>query len=425
MTNILILSAPSPKIGAGVVGISILNALRSRGHSVRLLVNTQGENVDPDVKGINDIKQRIYTRLRNVRFFSSPIIWAQGRYPNIDPKYHIQDYVQTQIITPAKHILKYVQNRPDVIIVTFAQKFIDVKTLYKLKTITGAKVFWYMMDSAAITGGCHYFWDCTGYMDACEFCPALISDQKINQIHENFKHKRYYFQKMDITFIVPTTWQYNKVIASKINSKNRIKKLLLPLGNEHFRYTATKLARSKLGVITEKKVIFVGAYNLNDKRKGIKYAVESINLIADELPLLILMAGKNHLKYIKSLKCEYIYCGVINKESELALVFQSSDIFLCPSIEDSGPMMINQSIACGTPVVSFDQGVALDLVLNGKTGYSSGKYDVHTMSNNILDILSCEKERYDNMVDNCLKLSNNINDNDQIGKRLEEIIHGE
>lgn len=47
----------------------------------------------------------------------------------------------------------------------------------------------------------------------------------------------------------------------------------------------------------------------------------------------------------------------------------ASDCFLNMTIADSGPMMVNYSIALGTPVISFNIGVAQDLVIHKKTGY--------------------------------------------------------
>lgn len=53
-------------------------------------------------------------------------------------------------------------------------------------------------------------------------------------------------------------------------------------------------------------------------------------------------------------------------ENELFEVYCAADVFMSTTIADSGPMMVNYSIACGTPVVSFPIGVAQDLVMHKK-----------------------------------------------------------
>ena len=56
------------------------------------------------------------------------------------------------------------------------------------------------------------------------------------------------------------------------------------------------------------------------------------------------------------------------------------------SIEDSGPMMINESIMCGTPVVCFDMGVARDLVHTGRTGYRAALRDSSDLAFGIREV---------------------------------------
>ena len=55
--------------------------------------------------------------------------------------------------------------------------------------------------------------------------------------------------------------------------------------------------------------------------------------------------------------------------SLFAATYAAADIFICSSVEDSGPMMINESMMSGTPVAAFEMGVAIDLVVNGTTGF--------------------------------------------------------
>ena len=46
-------------------------------------------------------------------------------------------------------------------------------------------------------------------------------------------------------------------------------------------------------------------------------------------------------------------------------------MFLNPSTDDAGPSMVNQSIMCGTPVVSFNLGTAVDVIENGISGFKT------------------------------------------------------
>ncbi|HFK6835973.1 TPA: glycosyltransferase, partial [Citrobacter freundii] len=50
-------------------------------------------------------------------------------------------------------------------------------------------------------------------------------------------------------------------------------------------------------------------------------------------------------------------------------LYNVADGFICSSIEDAGPMMINESLMSGTPVISFKTGVAEDLIIDGVNGF--------------------------------------------------------
>ena len=91
-------------------------------------------------------------------------------------------------------------------------------------------------------------------------------------------------------------------------------------------------------------------------------------------------------------------------DETLAKVYQAADIFVCPSIEDSGPMMINESIMSGTPVVSFNMGVAADLVQSDKTGYIANLADSKDLAKGIHKIFSATKPEYQSLAANCREL---------------------
>ena len=102
----------------------------------------------------------------------------------------------------------------------------------------------------------------------------------------------------------------------------------------------------------------------------------------------------------------------------LAKAFQSSDVFLCTSIEDSGPMMINQSLMCGIPVVSFKMGVSLDLVKNNITGYLAQLKNCHDLAIGLTQILKLNVVESSNMSSNCIRLSDKLLKSSDFYKKL-------
>ena len=82
--------------------------------------------------------------------------------------------------------------------------------------------------------------------------------------------------------------------------------------------------------------------------------------------ITVLVAGKGAINFPEGY--DVIMTGDLNME-DLFKAYYCADLFVCPSLEDSGPMMINYAFMTNLPVVCFPMGVALDLILHEKNGY--------------------------------------------------------
>jgi glycosyltransferase involved in cell wall biosynthesis len=167
-------------------------------------------------------------------------------------------------------------------------------------------------------------------------------------------------------------------------------------------------AKQKWGISPNKKVIFCGGTSINNKRKGMAYLIESLKLLAqdssfDSNNILLMVAGNSDTLF-QSLPYEVKHVGFLANNEQLASAYQASDVFVCPSIEDAGPMMINQSIMCGTPVVAFEMGVAFDLVITEQTGYRAKLRDRNDFAKGIKSILSADDVSAIKMKENCRTL---------------------
>ena len=117
----------------------------------------------------------------------------------------------------------------------------------------------------------------------------------------------------------------------------------------------------------------MGANSLDDTRKGLKYAIEAINKFAEyKSNLSLFLLGNQTSLMIQRLgispSISIISPGFLSLD-DLFMAYCASDCHISSSVADSGPMMVNYSIACGAPVVSFNVGVARDIVLHKETGY--------------------------------------------------------
>ncbi|MEO7294336.1 MAG: glycosyltransferase, partial [Ginsengibacter sp.] len=301
---------------------------------------------------------------------------------------------------------------PHAIIVLFAKNFINSKNIYELYKKTNAPVYLLMYDMAPLTGGCHYAWDCKGYQHNCGSCPGLFSSDPFDITFRNLRYRKNYHDKTDLHIVTASEWQYRQTKASTLFKNGRIHKILSSFNQEIFIPVDKDHLRNKLGIPPNKKIILFGANNCYEKRKGMKYLLDSFKILKElvsmnknlENRVLLLIAGSGFDKK-DLLPFDYYDLGQLDNHLGIASAYQAADIFACPSLEDSGPSMINQSIMCGTPVVSFEMGVAIDLILNGKTGYRAKLKDTQNFANGMYSILNMTDAEYKEMANTCRQLA--------------------
>lgn len=319
-------------------------------------------------------------------------------------------YVEPQNLVSASAILKSLPDCPDIIIAHWISGFIASQTLRDLNKIAGAPVLWYFMDMAPMTGGCHYMFDCEGYIRQCGNCPQLGSKNGEDDLSRRQWMRKYSsVQETNITAVVASSWQKKKLQSSSIFLGKR--NALIPLGIDVdvFRPLEQVKARKLLGLPVARKIIFFGALNIQEERKGFMYLVKVLTLLHKMLEdnqslreaILLVSAGKKRHAESLKLPFEHREIGFLKGDVALASAYQASDVFVCTSIEDAGPMMINEAILCGTPVVSFDMGVAMDLVHTGETGYRAKLKDAADMAVGLLEVLKMDDGACQVMRQNC------------------------
>ena len=120
--------------------------------------------------------------------------------------------------------------------------------------------------------------------------------------------------------------------------------------------------------------------------------VKSIQKVYDRISdkfkqsTLLIIAGRHNDLVTNNLPFDYKEFGFVNMET-LAELYALADIYLSPSIVDPGPIMVNQALMCGTPVVSYSIGTALDVVKDRGTGYCAITGDYEDFARGILNYL--------------------------------------
>jgi len=403
--NILILSSNNPYITSGVVSYNLFLGLQSKGHNTKMIVkeyaNYKEKNIVSIQSWVDFMSLKITKKLKRILGIK------KNTHDFLIDDYAIHDYDETKQYFKTKAVLKHVDFKPDVILYLFPQHYLNVENLYEIQKATNAPIYWYLMDSAALTGGCHYFWDCRKYLTGCGSCPGMNSLDPNDQSAINFKFKQKFISKMDVRIITGTTNDYNKAKGSLLFKDKPIHKTFLP-ADEIFKPVPKDSLRKKFDLPDDKIIFFIGTNILPEKRKGMDYLIEALEIIKEKNKgenIFLLIAGKRFEYIEKRLPFDYKYMGYFNNKYQLAEAYQLADFYICPSIEDGGPFMINQSITCGTPLVSFEVGVAPDLVIPNETGFIAELKNVNELAAKIIQASLLSKKRIQELSNNSRKLA--------------------
>jgi glycosyltransferase involved in cell wall biosynthesis len=79
--------------------------------------------------------------------------------------------------------------------------------------------------------------------------------------------------------------------------------------------------------------------------------------------------------------------GYIGSDRLKVIAYSAADLFIFPTRADNLPLVLQESMACGTPMVSFEIGGIPDLVRPMITGYLAKPEDAKDMADGVIHLL--------------------------------------
>jgi glycosyltransferase involved in cell wall biosynthesis len=261
----------------------------------------------------------------------------------------------------------YGPDEVDVVVLHSITRLLTVQEIRSLHEHYRAPPVWALADQAPLTGGCHYSYDCDGYTARCGRCPQLGSDREDDRSRTVLERRLELLSPLPIVFVAASSGVEGWVRRSAAFGSHRVERIPAISDDRVFRPFDRRAARDLLEVPQDAFVVLLGAGSLVHPRKGVvDYAVPALRQL-DEPRLFVLTVGARGDEL--ELPCPSRALGPLSDPVAIALAYQAADVYLCPTIADAGPLMIPESLLCGTPVVAFDVGYAVDLVRDGETGY--------------------------------------------------------
>jgi glycosyltransferase involved in cell wall biosynthesis len=250
--------------------------------------------------------------------------------------------------------------------------FLNIKSFEQLAK-TGKPIIFIMHDMWNITGGCHYSFDCTNYItnscSTCQVFPTQPSNAKIA-----FQKKLHFYNRFNnLYFVSPSVWLQQCAQQSLLLKNKPVFYIPNALDITVFKPSDKKFARTVLNLPQNDIIVAFGAVSVTSPYKGWAYLAAAMQLLKkqnEQANISVLIFGSGYNKQMdEAIPFNKKFMGYLGDEYSTALVYNSADVFVVPSLADNQPTVVQESLACGTPVVGFNIGGIPDMIEHKKNGY--------------------------------------------------------
>lgn len=233
--------------------------------------------------------------------------------------------------------------------------YINIEILFEFLSKINIPVVNTLHSCWDFTGHCCYFdyIKCNKWKTNCFDCPqkktypeSLIFDKS----DWNYKKKKELLNSIKTMRIVtPSQWMANLVEESFLK-KYPIQ--VIPNGIDLKIFQPTQSCfREKNNL--EKKWVILGVANKWSERKGLDVFIKLAMDLPNEYQVVIVGVNKQQKK---ALPPNVIAIERTNDTRELAEIYTAADAFINPTYEDNFPTTNLESLACGTPVITYETG---------------------------------------------------------------------
>ena len=410
--NIVILCGVNPYTGGGIIATDMMNAFQQDGHEVNIISNVQFESKDTHIITLNVSRNRKNLQIKELFTKIRSRIFKLLKRNKSFSKYNMFGLKGQEEIKYSQLIIDALNQKPDFFIYMFSHDFLTTSDLKFLFEKTHSTILFWLMDSAVMTGGCHFTWNCKGYVEYCGNCPGIKSNKSDDLTKKNMLQKHKVFNQMEIYSVYGGEKMKQMLLESSLFKDKKIYKAPPPVNKDYYTNALREKSFKELKFPKNKKLILIAANQLSSERKGMKILLQALNGLDKQLAnedrenILLIIAGNNIKAIEKDIPFQYEYLGFLPHDG-FAKAIRSVHMFICPSIEDYGPMVINQSFMSGTPVIAFDMGVASEIIHTGITGYRAKLGDVEDLTKGIKYVLGLNTQQWQTMSDNCRALALN------------------
>ncbi len=333
--------------------------------------------------------KRVIPNLPSVDVTDQMNVWRMVRERAILPVKDIPGYCATELFSLTDSVVNFseMEDLFDAFDILHFHWVVGMFDFERAGNVLAKKpLVWNLADMNAFTGGCHYSEGCEEYQRECQQCRLLGGTTPL--AHETWKIKKAAYQELkNLHIICPSQWMAERAAQSSLLGDRPIHCIPNAYPVHRLVMASKTMARLRLGLPVDKKLILFGADSLKNYRKGGELLKAALKRLIDAQPkdaIDLVVFGNDFIDFPLPVH----RLGYITDESRLMLAYSAADAFLFPSREDNAPLTVGESLLCGTPVVAFPVGYVPDIVKHGITGYIANYLDTNDFAKGIAWALS-------------------------------------
>ncbi len=288
------------------------------------------------------------------------------------------------IISTWRFLIKVKQFKPDIIhLHNLHNCYINLPMLFNYIKKHKLKTIWTLHDCWSFTGQCPHFAlaKCDKWKKGCYNCSqiSVYPASKVDRTQTMWRLKQKWFTGVeDMTIVTPSEWLAGLVRQSFLK-KYMVKVINNGIDLDVFKPTESNF-RQKYHL--ENKFILLGVAFGWGKRKGLDVFIELSQKLDDRFQ--IVLVGTNE-DVDRQLPKNIISIHRTRNQHELAEIYTAADLFVNPTREEVLGLVNIESLACGTPVLTFDTGGSPECI-DKMCGIVVDTDDIDTLTHSIRNI---------------------------------------
>ena len=266
----------------------------------------------------------------------------------------------------------------DIIHLHWVAGILDYTTFFKNNT---KPVVWTLHDLNAFQGIFHYKND------------EIVNEdftRKFDNHISNLKTKILKNRKCNLSIVSPSKWLLEKANNSIVFSNIKSLCIYNPIDNIFFENVGTLIDKKSLGISADSTIFLFVSQNVKNYRKGYDLMIGALKKVANK-SITLLVIGE--MKKIDIPEINIIFLGSVVDNNFLKHYYSIADAFILPSREDNLPNVMLESLACGTPVLSFNVGGMAEIIKDGFNGLKAKEINENDLAKTILNFIK-NKHQY-------------------------------